>query len=339
MRLGILTGGGDCPGLNAVLRAVARRAEALGGEVVGFLNAWYGVRDDRWVVLDTRATRGILPRGGTILSTSRGGPFDGIGSPDLVRDRLSAGGLDGLIVVGGNGSLTVAERLYREHGLPIVGVPKTIDNDVEGTDATFGFATAVQIATDAIDRLHSTSESHDRVMIAEVMGRDTGWIAAHAGLAGGAAVILVPERPYSIARIAAALHARHHGGRFSSVIVVAEGAHAEDPVADGARADSSPGAQAAGAAVADALRQAIGFECRVVVLGHLQRGGTPVAADRLLATRMGTAAVDFARGGLFGHMTALRGTAIEAVPLASCTGRTKMLDLGAFANIATTTWG
>lgn len=331
MRLGILTGGGDCPGLNAVLRAVARRAEALGGEVVGFLNAWHGVRDDRWVVLDTRATRGILPRGGTILSTSRGGPFDGIGSPDLVRDRLSAGGLDGLIVVGGNGSLTVAERLYREHGLPIVGVPKTIDNDVEGTDATFGFATAVQIATDAIDRLHSTSESHDRVMIAEVMGRDTGWIAAHAGLAGGAAVILVPERPYSIARIAAALHARHHGGRFSSVIVVAEGAQAEYPVAEGAHA--------AGAAVADALRQAIGFECRVVVLGHLQRGGTPVAADRLLATRMGTAAVDFARGGLFGHMTALRGTAIEAVPLVSCTGRTKMLDLSAFANIATTTWG
>ncbi len=329
MRLGVLTGGGDCPGLNAVLRAIARRVDTQGHTAIGFNDAWQGVRDNRWRVLDTAYTRGIMPKGGTVLGTSRGGPFDTVGSPEMVQERFDAHGLDALVVVGGNGTLTVADRLYREHGLPTIGVPKTIDNDVLGTDTTFGFATAVQTACDAIDRLHSTAESHDRILVAEVMGRDTGWIAAYAGIGGGAAATLVPEHPYSVRRITEALAARHSSGRLSSVVVVAEGARPEGGVA-------APGV---GERVAAELHEATGFECRFVVLGHMQRGGTPVAADRVLATRMGTAAVDFAAEGHFGQMTALRGTDITPVSMAECSGRTRHLDLASVAHIATTTWG
>ena len=225
VRVGVLTGGGDCPGLNAVLRAVVRKAERhYGDEVVGFYDAWDGVMERRTLPLSVETMRGSLPRGGTVLGTRRGSPFEVDGGVDLVESTMSDMGLEGLIVVGGNGSLSVACKLHTERGLPIVGVPKTIDNDIEGTDVTFGFHTAVQIATDAIDRLHTTAESHDRVMVVEVMGRHSGWIATYAGIAGGAAMVLIPERPFDIEDICDRIIRRHQRNRFASIIVVAEGA-------------------------------------------------------------------------------------------------------------------
>ncbi|MDA3029000.1 MAG: ATP-dependent 6-phosphofructokinase, partial [Actinomycetota bacterium] len=225
MRVGVLTGGGDCPGLNAVIRAIVRKGERVhGDEIVGFLDAWDGVMNRRTTPLTVETMRGSLPRGGTVLGTRRGSPFDHVDGVERVRSTMSDMGLDGLIVIGGNGSLSVAELLFREHGIPIVGVPKTIDNDIVGTDLTFGFNTAVQIATDAIDRLHTTAESHDRVMVVEVMGRHSGWIATHAGIAGGATVVLIPERPFDIDEVCQRLVRRHSRGRYASIVVVAEGA-------------------------------------------------------------------------------------------------------------------
>jgi len=288
-------------------------------------------------------TRGILPRGGTILGTTRGSPLDTADGPQRVLDVLSRHRVDALIVIGGNGSLTVAEHLYREYGIPVLGVPKTIDNDVVGTDRTFGFATAVQVATDAIDRLHSTAESHDRVMVVELMGRHAGWIAAHAGIAGGATTVLVPERPYSLDRVAEAIRTRHLRGRYASIVVVAEGARAEGrEAATGERPKDRFGHEildGVGHAVGRAIADLTGFEARVVVLGHVQRGGTPVAEDRVLATRMGACVVDVAHSGQFGHMVALRGVEIAAVPLAEASGRTRVLDLSEFANIGSVTFG
>ena len=332
MRLGLLTGGGDCPGLNAVIRAVVRRGLAAGGNsFVGFRAGWAGVLDDDANELTLASTTGILPRGGTILGTSRTNPFaGGADGTAAVARTLQAREVDALVPIGGEDTLGVALRLH-EQGIPVVGVPKTIDNDLGGTDVTFGFQTAVQIATDAIDRLHSTAESHNRVIVVEVMGRHTGWIATHAGMAGGADAILVPERPFDIDEVAARLRRRHEGGRSFSIVVVAEGAsplegtleiHAEGPT------DAFGHARLGGIGVTleHEIERRTGFESRVTILGHVQRGGTPVAFDRVLATRFGVAAFDAAAAGRFGAMVALRATEIVEVPLAQALREPKLLD-------------
>lgn len=343
VRLAVLTGGGDCPGLNAAIRGIVRTAVPLGDEIIGFNDAWGGVLADDWRVLDVTATRGILPRGGTILGTARGSPFDTPDGTDRVLETLGRHRIDALIVIGGNGSLTVAELLHRELGIPILGVPKTIDNDVVGTDRTFGFATAVQIASDAIDRLHSTAESHHRVMVVELMGRHAGWIAAYAGVSGGATVVLVPELPYSPDRVVDVIRRRHQSGRYASIVVVAEGAVAEGGAASMPERPKDRFGHVildgVGRQVGQMLADRTGFEARVVVLGHVQRGGTPVAEDRVLATRMGVAVVGLAHDGAFGQMVALRGTDIVGVPLAEAAGRTRTLGLTEFAEVRSVSFG
>jgi len=280
MRIGMLTGGGDCPGLNAVIRTIVRKAETqMGAEIIGFYDSWDGVVEQRYSLLKTNDVRGIAPRGGTILGTRRGGPFDKKSGVADVQRAVADLQLDAVVVIGGNGSLTVASRLYEEHGLPTIGVPKTIDNDVLGTDSTFGFQTAVQIATDAIDRLHTTAESHDRILVVEVMGRDAGWIALHAGIAGGATAIVVPEDPFDIDTLTEIVRRRHDNGRYASVVVVAEGATPRDT----SQADLYKGNVSA--IIARELQARTGYEARLVQLGHLQRGGTPTSYDRVLATR------------------------------------------------------
>jgi phosphofructokinase-like protein len=324
VRIGVLTGGGDCPGLNAVLRAIVRKGErSWGDEIVGFLDAWDGVRERRTVPLTIESMRGTLPRGGTVLGTRRGSPFD---DPDGIREieaTVADMGLDAMIVIGGNGTLTVACRLHSELGLPIVGVPKTIDNDIVGTDVTFGFNTAVQIATDAIDRLHTTAESHDRVMVVEVMGRHSGWIATQAGIAGGAAVVLIPEIPFDIEEVCDRITRRHERGRYASIVVVAEGAMPKEGSIDiGARDIDRFGHVRLGGigyVVADEIGRRTGFDTRPVLLGHVQRGGTPTAYDRVLATRLGMAAVDAVYERAWGAMVTLRGTDIETVSIADAT--------------------
>ena len=344
MRVGVLTGGGDCPGLNAVIRAIVRKGEvAYGDEIVGFLDAWDGVMDRRTMPLDVASLRGMLPRGGTLLGTRRGSPYDTTDGPQRVIDTFRDLELDALVVIGGNGSLSVACQLHAEFGLPIVGVPKTIDNDVVGTDLTFGFTTAVQIATDAIDRLHTTAESHDRVMVVEVMGRHAGWIATHAGIAGGATVILVPELPFDIDEVCTILQRRHERGRYASIVVVAEGAepvHGSLPVGE-KRYDQFGHVRLGGIAgtIANAIEERTGFETRQVLLGHLQRGGTPTAFDRVLATRYGVEAIDAVHAGAWGHMAALRGPDIVTVPLAETVGRTRTVDLHLYRDIASVFFG
>ena len=298
----MLTGGGDCPGLNAVIRAIVRKAERhYGDEVLGFLDAWDGFCERRTIPLTVETMRGMLPRGGTIIGTRRGSPFDRPGGVEEIRATLADMGIEALIVVGGNGTLTVACRLHSEHGLPIVGVPKTIDNDIFGTDLTFGFNTAVQIATDAIDRLHTTAESHDRVMVVEVMGRHSGWIATHAGIAGGAAVVLIPEFPFDIDEVCDRIQRRHERGRYASIVVVAEGALPKEGSLDiGDRSVDQFGHArlgGIGSIVADEIGRRTGFETRPVLLGHVQRGGTPTAFDRVLSTRFGVAAADAVHDG------------------------------------------
>src|SRR5438132_4847935 len=319
MRVGLLTGGGDCPGLNAVIRAVGRSGLAAGdNSFLGFRHGWAGVLEDDAVELDLASTAGILPRGGTILGTSRTNPFrEGRDGLTPVRDTLAARGVDALIAIGGEDTLGVALRLH-EAGVPIVGVPKTIDNDLGGTDVTFGFQTAVQIVTDAIDRLHTTAESHNRVMVVEVMGRHAGWIATHAGIAGGADAILVPERPFSIEEVVAHLRRRHERGPNFSIVVVAEGATPRDgtlQTQEATATDAFGHARLGGIGVTleREIEQRTGYESRVTILGHVQRGGTPVAYDRVLATRFGVAAMDAAAGRRFGVMVALRGTEIVEV--------------------------
>ena len=316
MRIGILTAGGDCPGLNAVIRGVVARAGQHGVEVVGVLEGWDGLMEGRFRPLDRDAVRGILQRGGTILGTSRRDPYVHGAGAASVSGSIQRERLDGLIVVGGDGTLRSALRLSEE-GLPIVGVPKTIDNDIPGTDVTFGFDTAVQIATEAIDRITTTAESHDRVMVVEVMGRTCGWIATYAGVAAGADAILVPEEPYDLSDLAGLLRARAAGGRRYSVVVVAEGI-APPPGAQVAAPLDAFGFERLGgvsAVVASELERLTGFEARVTVLGHVQRGGTPSAADRVLGSRLGVAAADLAVSGGFGRMVALRGTEVVDVPL------------------------
>jgi ATP-dependent phosphofructokinase / diphosphate-dependent phosphofructokinase len=335
-RIGLLTGGGDCPGLNAVIRAVVRRGLAQGGHsFLGFRASWAGVLEDDAIELTLQNTAGILPRGGTILGTSRTNPYaDGGDGTALVRRTLEARGVDALIAIGGEDTLGVALRLHRE-GVPIVGVPKTIDNDLGGTDVTIGFQTAVQIVTDAIDRLHTTAESHNRVMVVEVMGRHAGWIAAYAGIAGGADAILVPERPFDIEEVVAHLRRRHEHGRSFSIVVVAEGATPREgtlQTREGTGTDAFGHARLGGIGVTleGEIERRTGYETRVTILGHVQRGGTPVAFDRVLATRLGVAAMDAAAGGRFGSMVALRATDIVEVALEEALREPKLLDPGLY---------
>jgi 6-phosphofructokinase 1 len=331
-RIGLLTGGGDCPGLNAVIRAVVRRGLAGGRHTfVGFRHGWAGLLRNDAIELNLQSTAGILPRGGTILGTSRTNPYaDGADGTGAVQSTLAAREVDALIPIGGEDTLGVALRLHRD-GVPIVGVPKTIDNDLGGTDVTFGFQTAVQIVTDAVDRLHTTAESHDRVMVIEVMGRHAGWIATHAGLAGGADAILVPERPFDIDDVVAHLRARHARGRSFSIVVVAEGATPREgtlQIREGTSTDAFGHARLGGIGVVleGEIERRTGYETRVTILGHVQRGGTPVAYDRVLATRFGVAAFDAAAAGRFGCMVALAATQIVEVPLADALREPKLLD-------------
>ncbi len=337
--MGILTGGGDCPGLNAVIRAAVRKGERFyGDELIGFLDAWDGVRDRRTTPLTVESMRGMLPRGGTVLGTRRGSPFDTEDGVEQVKQTLRDLGLDVLMVIGGNGSLSIASRLYAEHGLPVIGVPKTIDNDIEGTDLTFGFTTAVQIATDAIDRLHTTAESHDRVMVVEVMGRHTGWIATHAGIAGGATAVLIPEIPFDIDELCARLTRRHDRGRFASIVVVAEGAEPKAGTLEMEEKiyDRFGHVVLGGVAtrIATTIGERTGFETRVVQLGHVQRGGTPTAFDRVLSTRFGVAAIDAAHERAWGKMVVLRGDKIEVEDLSVAVGKTRTVDRELFDNVA-----
>jgi phosphofructokinase-like protein len=320
VRIGVLTGGGDCPGLNAVIRAIVRRGiDGHGHAIVGFRDGWRGPLENAYEELTIESTRGILPRGGTILRSSRTNPFKRDDGPERVREHMETLNLNGLIAIGGEDTLGAAARLNEEHDLPLIGVPKTIDNDLGGTDMTFGFDTAVQIATDAIDRLHTTAESHNRVMIVEVMGRHAGWIALHSGLAGGADVILIPERPFDIEEVCRLIRRRHSRGRYFSIVVVAEGAVPKEGSMETIQGEEDEFGHVRLGGIGQRLEREIesrtGYESRATVLGHIQRGGTPTAFDRVLATRLGVAAVDAANEGKWGVMPALRGTRIQLVPL------------------------
>jgi phosphofructokinase-like protein len=337
--VGVLTGGGDCPGLNAVIRAIVRKGErSWGDEILGFRDAWDGVMERRIVPLTVESMRGSLPRGGTVLGTRRGSPFDHPGGVDRVWATLSDMGLDGLIVIGGNGSLSVASKLHSEHQMPVLGVPKTIDNDIVGTDVTFGFNTAVQIATDAIDRLHTTAESHDRVMVVEVMGRHSGWIATHAGIAGGAALVLIPELPFDIDEICDRIVRRHERNRYASIVVVAEGALPKPGSLDleSREVDQFGHVRLGGIGnlVAHEIGARTGFETRPVLLGHVQRGGTPTAFDRVLSTRFGVAAIDAAHTGEWGQMVVARGGEIALASMSEAVGRTRLVDMSLYQDVA-----
>ena len=320
MRIGVLTGGGDCPGLNAVIRAVVRKGiDRHGHTILGFRDGWRGPIENRWEELTIESVRGILPRGGTILGSSRTNPLSRDDGAERVRATLADLELDGLIVVGGEDTLGAAARLYAD-GLPIVGVPKTIDNDLGGTDMTFGFDTALQVATDAIDRLHTTAESHHRNLVVEVMGRHAGWIALHSGLAGGADVILIPERPFDIEEVCRLIRRRHERGRYFAIVVAAEGATPVEGTMEmvaGSGVDEFGHARLGGIGqrLEREIEERTGYETRTTVLGHVQRGGTPTAFDRVLATRLGVAAIDAATEQRWGTMAALRGQRIELVPL------------------------
>src|SRR3954451_14320078 len=325
--VGILTGGGDCPGLNAVIRAVVRRADAAGWDVVAVREGWRGLVEPVFEDLGAQQVSGILPRGGTIIGTSRTNPFKLEGGVERVLQNFSDRGLDALVAIGGEDTLGVAARLHAEHQLPVVGVPKTIDNDLSGTDYTFGFDTAVFIATEAIDRLHTTAESHNRVMVVEVLGRHTGWIAVVSGIAGGADVILIPEHPVSIEDACKEMRSRHDRGKDFSIVVVSEGYELEEGGGELGDVDQFGhvrlSERGVGAQVAHQIEQRTGFETRVTVLGHVQRGGSPTPRDRVLATRYGLKAADLVHEGNFGRMAALQGDAIVDVSLEEATAELK----------------
>ena len=330
MRVGILTGGGDCPGLNAVIRAVVRKGEVRYADTfVGFRDGWRGVVDGMTMPLDVQACRGILPRGGTILGSSRTNPYKLDGGPERCKATLAAMGVDALVAIGGEDTLGVADRLSSE-GVHVVGVPKTIDNDLSATEVTFGFHTAVQTCVDAIDRLHTTAESHDRVIVCEVMGRHAGWIAMYAGIAGGAAEVLVPEEPFDIDVICENLTRRHARGHYASVVVIAEGAapKAGTLVYASGELDAFGHARLGGIGnlLAAEIEKRTGFETRATILGHIQRGGTPTAFDRVLATRFGVAAIDCVHDGDFGQMVALQAGTIVRVPLSAAVAELKTVD-------------
>jgi phosphofructokinase-like protein len=339
-RIGVLTGGGDCPGLNAVIRAVVRKGLADGHTLFGYSYGWAGVLDGEGRELTAEEVKGILPRGGTILGSSRTNPFKkGGGGTEAVRAGLAEHGVDVLVAIGGEDTLGVAARLSAD-GVPVVGVPKTIDNDLKGTDYTFGFQTAVQIATEAVDRLHTTAESHNRVMVLEVMGRHAGFIAAHAGMAGGGDVILVPERPFDIEQVCDHIRRRHASGRTFSIVVVSEGATPKEGTLSTSGAagqlDAFGHERLGGIAVTleREIEERTGYETRMTILGHVQRGGTPTAFDRVLATRFGVAAAEAVDAGHSGVMVALRGADIVEAPIAEALGDPKTLDDKFFADAA-----
>jgi 6-phosphofructokinase 1 len=319
VRFGVLTGGGDCPGLNAAIRAIVRKGvDGHGHEIVGFRQGWRGPIEGDWIELTIDSVRGILPRGGTILLSSRTNPLKREDGIERIRENMDKLSLDGLIAIGGEDTLGAAQKLH-EAGVAVLGLPKTIDNDLNGTDVTFGFDTAVHVATEAIDRLHTTAESHNRVLVVEVMGRHAGWIALHSGIAGGADVILIPERPFDIDVVCTHLKRRHERGRFFSIVVAAEGATPREGTLATLGGDTDEFGHERLGGIGQVLEREVeartGFETRATVLGHVQRGGTPTAFDRVLATRCGIAAIDAATAGKWGMMTALRGTKIELVPL------------------------
>jgi ATP-dependent phosphofructokinase / diphosphate-dependent phosphofructokinase len=328
MRLGVLTGGGDCPGLNAVIRAIVRTGAKRDVTFVGFREGWRGVLDDEVSVLDPLTARGILHKGGTILGSSGVDPLRAEQGPDRVRAAMERHGLDGLVAIGGEGTLGAGAALS-DLGIPVIGVPKTIDNDLPGTDVTVGFHTAVQVASDAIDRLHTTAESHDRVMVIEVMGRHAGWIALYAALTGGADMLLIPEKPFDIEDACAHLRHRHMNDASFSIVVVAEGAepdpgtmpHPDYPLDE----NGYPRLGGISNMVAPEIEKRTGFATRVTILGHLQRGGTPVAFDRMLGTRFGIAAVELAAAGGWGRMVSRKGQDIADVPLAEATGARRVV--------------
>ncbi|MGI8702584.1 MAG: 6-phosphofructokinase [Nocardioidaceae bacterium] len=329
MRVGVLTGGGDCPGLNAVIRAVVRKGVTeYGYDFVGFRDGWRGPLENLTSELGIPQVRGILPRGGTILGSSRTNPFAIDGGVDQIRANLTANGVEALVAIGGEDTLGVATRLA-DLGVAVVGVPKTIDNDLSATDFTFGFDTAVNIAMEAIDRLHTTAESHHRVLVVEVMGRHAGWIALHSGLAGGANIILIPEQPFDIERVCALVEHRF-GMQYAPIIVVAEGAVPVEGTMETVTGQLDAFGHARLGGIGDRLAQEIegrtGKEARTVVIGHVQRGGTPTAFDRWLATRFGLHAITAVHDGDFGTMVALRGTDIVRVPLVEGTGTLKTVD-------------
>jgi phosphofructokinase-like protein len=330
MRVAMLTGGGDCPGLNAVMRAVARKGEAVyGDELIGFRDGWRGPIEGNAHPVSVETFRGTLPRGGTVLGSSRTNPYKVDGGPEKVKATLADLNLDALVAIGGEDTLGVAAKLAAD-GVPVVGVPKTIDNDLSATELTFGFDTAVQVCVDAIDRLHTTAESHDRVMVVEVMGRHAGHIATWAAIAGGATMVLIPERPFDIDQVADVIRRRHDRGRYASIVVVAEGATPKEGTLALASGEVDAFGHVRLGGIGDTLAKAIeertGFETRAIVLGHVQRGGTPTAFDRVLATRFGIAAIDAVHDGAFGSMVALRAGDIVRVPLSEATAELKLID-------------
>ena len=335
MKVGMLTGGGDCPGLNAVIRAIVRKGFFhYQDEFVGFLEGWRGLIENKFMPLDLSAVGGILPRGGTILRTSRTNPAKHPDGLDQCIKTLAEHNIDALIAIGGDDTLSVAQKLF-EKKVKVVGVPKTIDNDLAGTDYTFGFDTAVNVATSAIDRVHTTAEAHNRVMVVEVMGRDAGWIAMYSGIAGGADVILIPETPFDIDKVAETLKLRHARGRYFSIVVAAEGAkfstdvdsHGEVVLADLGKDEFGHVRMGGiGNLLAREIEKRTGFETRAVVLGHIQRGGSPSAFDRVLATRYGIGAIDMVHRGDFGKMAALRGNKIISVPLLEAISANRKVD-------------
>jgi phosphofructokinase-like protein len=331
MKIGTLSGGGDAPGINAVIRAVVRKGlQQYQDEVVGIKDGWRGLLEGEFLPLDLKSVSGILPRGGSILGTSRTNPFKQKKGTRKILENVKKRGIEAVVVIGGEDTLSVAYKMGKL-GLKCIGVPKTIDNDLPGTDYTFGFNTAVAIATEALDRLHTTAETHHRVMILEVMGRYTGWIALEAGLAGGADTILIPEKPFDISEVCAYIRRRQERGRNFSIIVVAEGAkpRGEKEIAYGDGIDEFGHIRFGGIGyyLGKEIEKSMNIETRVVILGHLQRGGSPTAFDRILATRYGIAAIDLVHKRKFGYMVALKGNKIVSVPLKDIIGKRKTVNL------------
>jgi len=333
----MLTGGGDCPGLNAVIRAVVRCGiDEFGDELVGFRDGWRGVLESSYIDLDIEATRGILPRGGTILGSSRTNPYKRDDGVDLVRKTLADLNIDALIAIGGEDTLGVANKLHQD-GVNVIGVPKTIDNDLGATDVTFGFNTALQIATEAIDRLHTTAESHNRILVVEVMGRSAGWIALHSGIAGGADVILIPEIPFDIDEVCRLINRRHDRGRYFSIVVAAEGATPKAGTMEVLTGDldefGHPRLGGIGVRLEHEIETRTGYETRATVLGHVQRGGTPTAYDRVLATRLGLAAIRGAHDGAWGMMASLQGNEIKLVTLAEAVAEVRRVPIEEYESL------
>lgn len=348
MKIGVLTGGGDCPGLNAVIRAVVRKSLQNGHEIIGIREGWRGILEKNFMKLDRDSVSGILHRGGTILGTSRTNIYKEKDGEARVKANMAENEIDAIVAIGGEDTLGIASKLYKS-GVKVVGVPKTIDNDLNATDYTFGFDTAVNVATEAIDRLHTTAEAHNRVIVVEVMGRHAGWIAVHSGMAGGADMILVPEKPFNIEEVCDVLTKRHSSGKNFSIVVVSEGAKLQtDETADkdgsfvlsSMKTDSFGHVRLGGIGniLADEIEKRTGFETRATVLGHIQRGGSPTAFDRVLATRFGVFAAELVEKGKFGYMAALKGNEIVAVSLEQAVGELKTIDMDLY-KVAETFFG